>query len=367
MTFKKYLLSFSFILLLGIVGYTQTSWRNKIDIFYKKSQFGKALLFIDSSLSINRTPELLVEKAYCRKRFEEWSDAKAKHFVLEQSIELTNEIKGYLNEALSINPNYGPAYYAKYKLTFGASSSDNLNERIDLLTKSINKTKAGEIKALYIFEKANEILYWVGLGHYKDENDMSFEFNDRQARVVKNAFYEVKEAIGMTQEKDNKSYWHRRMAETYYYRLSDAPSALQSLSEGILKNPNDYKSYVMRAEIQMDLENYSSALSDYLKVPENKRNADTYTNIGLCYSNKNQFTLAIASFAKAIALRESKIRNAKSSYETTLEKPALAKDYYNRAYCYKKLKNKIKMCADLANAGNFGSETALEAQKDLCK
>ncbi len=85
--------------------------------------------------------------------------------------------------------------------------------------------------------------------------------------------------------------------------FATSPANIASLTDVVMRNPNDPQAYNMRGAVFGQAGKHAEALADFNKAISLDPNyAPAYANRGLVYRQTNTLDLALADYNKAIAL-----------------------------------------------------------------
>ncbi|WP_405296044.1 tetratricopeptide repeat protein [Algibacter sp. Ld11] len=247
------------------------------------------------------------------------------------------------------------------KLFRQALKTEDLNERIELLTQVIN-LESDKLDAYFYRAIAKNDLgdYSGAIIDYSKiiltEPDADSYFNRGNAR------YSLEDFEGARQDYKDAVKIDPNFLDAIYslgcanYDLNDYSGTIEVLNELLVKEPYYIKAYTLRGLVFDNLKDYKQALKNYTMAVLMDPSADTYYNRGVSLMGINYYKKARNDFSTAIRLNENngfayfyrgtanlllgKYKNAISDFETALKFDALDFDaMLGLSMAYYKLKD----------------------------
>jgi len=242
-----------------------------------------------------------------------------------------------------------------------ALNSDDLNERIEILTKAI-ELEPEKLDAYFYRGIAKNDLgdYYGAIVDYSkvivEEPDADTYFNRGNSRYSLEDFEGAKEDYKKAIELDPYFVDAHYSLGCANYDLDDYDTALTNFNTVIKIQPYYAKAYNLRANIYAFKKKHKEALKDYTMGVLVDPSADTYYNRGVFYMDINYYKKAKSDLSRAIRLNENssfayfyrgasqlllgKHRNALTDFSTALKFDALDFDaMLGMAMTYYRLKD----------------------------
>ena len=227
------------------------------------------------------------------------------------------------NESIKIEPDD----FVYYRMSLSQKQLNNYTEAMESINKAI---EIDDEYSDYYSQRGRLYFDWIEENKSLQNSDLTSEIsyyanNKKTERQLRLAEEDFKKAIKLDDEND-EAYWGIYNICEYIYDYERQIEVLKKLEE---LNPEDADIYQARGYTEMKLDNNKTAVKFFSKhLQYEPDNAKTYSLRALCYSELGEHQKALADSDKAIELCPSA-------------------DYYtNRANCFLKLGKYQKALAD---------------------